>query len=82
MCLVSCLSTGMALAKMTGIVAFSSLRRASTMVPDWGSHRAPVAKTQLLQQYGMLVVIVGCNKYSGFVMFLLISSIVTQLACD
>ena len=37
----SCLSTGMALTKMTGMVGVSSFSRASWIVPVWTSQRAP-----------------------------------------
>lgn len=42
MCLVSCLSTGMALTKMTGSRGVNSFRRASTRTPVCVSHLAPV----------------------------------------
>lgn len=82
MCLVSCLSRGMAFAKMTGITDVSSLRWASTMVPDWTSHRAPTAKHKGCSDGPVdtdLVVFVG-NKCSGFVTLPLVSGFFTELA--
>lgn len=67
---------GTAFAKMTGITDVSSLRRASTMVPDWMSHLAPTAETRvaMVGHVETDLIVCGGNKHSGFVVFLLVSA--------